>query len=114
MLTEKIISSDYCCLKCLYDSNEPKSLANTCLILLQYLGYVEEMKKLLFNTTKEERQKIKEKFKTKIPEPLNRQFAERLTKQQAVEIDCVRKRKIAQLYPAGIHVHSPPILTIIW
>ena len=69
------------------------------------------MKKLLFNTTKEERQKIKEKFKTKIPEPLNRQFAERLTKQQAVEIDGVRKRKISQLYPAGIHDHSPPILT---
>ena len=62
------------------------------------------MKKLLFNTTKEERQKIKEKFKTKIPEALNILFA-------AVEIDSVRKRKIAQLYPAGIHVHSPPILT---
>ncbi|CAB4005031.1 Hypothetical predicted protein [Paramuricea clavata] len=56
---------------------------------------------MMFTTSKEEREKIKKKFKAKCPEPLNRQFPERATKQDAIENDGLRKRKIAQLFPPG-------------
>jgi hypothetical protein len=63
--------------------------------------YVEKIKEMMFTTSKEEREKIKKKFKAKCPEPLNRQFPERATKQDAIENDGLRKRKIAQLLPPG-------------
>lgn len=67
-----------------------------------FLGYVEKMKQLLFKTSKEDRNAIKAKYNSKIPEPLNRQFPERVSKGQAIESHGVRKRRIAELFPSGI------------
>ena len=59
------------------------------------------MRTILFNSTKKEKNAIKEKYKKRIPEPLNCQFPNRITKAQAIENNSVRKRRIAELFPSG-------------
>ena len=48
-------------------------------------GYVDTMKKLLFSLTDAERKEVLEKYSSKQPEPLNRQFLKRKSKEEAVE-----------------------------
>ncbi|CAH3172740.1 unnamed protein product, partial [Porites lobata] len=45
--------------------------------------YVDTMKKLLFSLTDAERKEVLEKYSLKQPEPLNRQFLERKSKEEA-------------------------------
>ena len=45
--------------------------------------YVDTMKKLLFSLTDAERKEVLEKYSSKQPEPLNRQFLERKSKEEA-------------------------------
>lgn len=51
--------------------------------------------------TKEEREKIQEKYKDKVPEPLTSQFLEKTPKNEAIKCYKERKAKTAELFPTG-------------
>ena len=69
---------------------------------LFFVGYVDEIKKSLLNLSKEERKSVAEKYNTKVPEPLNSQFPERVNKSVAVDQNTQRKeREATKLYPVG-------------
>ena len=52
--------------------------------------------------SKEERKSVAEKYNTKVPEPLNTQFPDRVNKSVAVDRYTQRKeREAAKLYPEG-------------
>jgi len=66
------------------------------------IGYVEQIKRLLFAMTKLERETMREKYKAKIPEPLTNQFPERASKDTAVGRHRARKQLQTELFPSGI------------
>ena len=66
------------------------------------IGYVEQIKYLLFTMTKQERETMREKYKAKIPEPLTNQFPERASKNTAVRRHQARKQLQTELFPSGI------------
>ena len=78
--------------------------------MLSFTGYVDKIKNLLFITSKEDRNRVKEKYKEKVPDPLNRQFPDRVPKEQAIENHGARKQLIAELFPAGT-VHNSKYIT---
>lgn len=63
---------------------------------------MEQIKRLLFAMTKQERETMREKYKTKIPEPLTSQFPERASKDTAVGRHRARKQLQTELFPSGI------------
>lgn len=67
-----------------------------------FVGYVENVKKLLFTLTKPEMTEVYNRYSTKAPEPLSAQFSDRKDKQSAVK---AYKEKCAkgstQLFPTG-------------
>ena len=54
-------------------------------VLFCLYRFVDTMKKLLFSLTDAERKEVLEKYLSKQPEPLNRQFLERKSKEEAVK-----------------------------
>ena len=54
------------------------------LLLLLFSSYVDDLKKLLFYFPKE-REEISKKYASRTPEPLNQQFSERLSKEEAIK-----------------------------
>ena len=70
--------------------------------MLLFSGYVDGLKKLLFNFPKEKRKEIIKKYASRTPEPLNRQFSKRLRKEEAIKAYKTKKamNKTA-LFPAG-------------
>lgn len=76
-------------------------------MFIALLGYVDKMKHLLFTLPKSEMERVLQKYLTKAPEPLNRQFPERLNKEEAVLNFKARKQKKTSLFPSRefeIHV----------
>lgn len=73
------------------------------------IGYVQDIKQLLFSMTKQERDDIRAKYKAKIPNPLNHQFAvhqftsspERNSKDTAIRRHEARKELQTELFPSG-------------
>lgn len=64
--------------------------------------YVDTMKKLLFSLTDAERKEVLEKYSSKQPEPLNRQFRERKSKEEAVKDYRARQQtRKTSLVPSG-------------
>ena len=60
------------------------------------------MKKLLFSLTDAERKEVLEKYLSKQPEPLNRQFLERKSKEEAVKDYRARQQmRKTSLVPSG-------------
>ena len=55
----------------------------------------------MFSQSTEDCSKILEKYVAKIPEPLNRQFADRLSKPEAISHKDERNRLTTKLFPAG-------------
>ena len=51
--------------------------------------------------TKEERKKIKDKYKDKVPEPLTSQFVDKTPKNEAIKSYREQKAKTAELFPSG-------------
>ena len=71
-------------------------------MLLFFLGYVEGLKKLLFNFPKEKREEIIKKYASRIPEPLNQQFSKRLSEGEAIKAYNAKKAmKKTALFPLG-------------
>lgn len=50
----------------------------------EIIGYVEDIKRLLFSMTKQERDNVRAKYKAKIPDPLNHQFPECTSKDRGI------------------------------
>ena len=70
--------------------------------MLLFSGYVDGLKKLLFNFPKEKREEIIKKYASRTPEPLNRQFSERLSKEEAIKAYNAKKAmKKTALFPPG-------------
>ena len=70
--------------------------------MLLFSGYVDGLKKLLFNFPKEKREEIIKKYASRTPEPLNRQFSERLSKEEAIKAYKAKKAmKKTALFPPG-------------
>ena len=67
-----------------------------------FSGYVDGLKKLLFYFPKEKRKEIIKKYASRTPEPLNRQFSERLSKEEAIKAYNTKKAmKKTALFPPG-------------
>ncbi|KAL9970830.1 hypothetical protein ACROYT_G023277 [Oculina patagonica] len=65
-------------------------------------GYVDKLKHLLFTLPKCEMEKVLQKYSAKTPEPLNRQFPDRLSKEEAVLSFKARKqKKKTSLFPSS-------------
>ena len=62
---------------------------------------MEDIKQLLFSMTKQERDNIRAKYKAKIPDPLNRQFPERTSKDTAIRRHEAHKELRTELFPSG-------------
>ena len=54
--------------------------------------------------TKEEREKIQQKYKGKVPEPLTSQFLEKISKNEAIKCYKERKAKTAELFPSSTKI----------
>ena len=79
---------------------------NSCIDILinigALIGYVQEIKGQLFNTSRVELKSVVDKYTAKIPPSLSSQFRDRVKKADAVESYRKRqKRETTQLYPAG-------------
>lgn len=74
----------------------------------EIIGYVEDIKQLLFSMTKQERDNIGAKYKAKIPDPLNHQFLERTSKDTAIRRHKARKELRTELFPSG------KVITKMW
>lgn len=61
------------------------------------------MSELLFTMQPQELKEILDRYKKKTPEPLNRQFKERLGKTEAVAKFLARKKLTTEYYPPGEH-----------
>ena len=67
-----------------------------------FSGYVDGLRKLLFNFPKEKREEIIKKYASRTPEPLNQQFSERLSKEEAIKAYKAKKAlKKTTLFPPG-------------
>ena len=55
----------------------------------------------LFSMTKQERDNIRAKYKAKVPDPLNRQFPERASKDKAIKRHEACKELRTELFPSG-------------
>ena len=67
-----------------------------------FSGYVDTLKNLLFTLPKAEMKKVHEKYESRVPEPLNRQFPDRVNKEDAVKVYQARKAmKKTSLFPPG-------------
>ena len=74
------------------------------------IGYVQEMKKLLFAMTKEkdmsQLKAVYEKYSANAPDSLSSQFPDRVNKPEAVQHHIERTQKeTSKLYPSGILKH---------
>ncbi len=79
-----------------------------------FLGYVDKLKHLLFTLPKCEMEKVLQKYSAKTPEPLNRQFPDRLSKEEAVLSFKARKqKKKTSLFPSSKFLVAI-LITICW
>lgn len=62
---------------------------------------MEDIKRLLFSMTKQERDNIRAKYKAKIPDPLNHQFPERASKDLAIRCHEACKELQTELLASG-------------
>ena len=62
---------------------------------------MEDIKRLLFSMTKQERDNIRAKYKAKIPDPLSHHFPERTSKDTAIRCHEARKELRTELFPSG-------------
>lgn len=83
------------------DRYEPCSILIITSLHIYAAGYVSEIKKLLFSLPVQTRSTVMARYNEKVPEPLNRQFPERLSREEAIEHQKGRKRARTELFPSG-------------
>lgn len=70
-------------------------------IYILFSGYVNVMRDLLFSLPKEAMEDKVKQYKERAPEPLNRQFPERLERAAAIKKRDQRREAVTQLHPPG-------------
>jgi hypothetical protein len=70
--------------------------------MFYFIGYVEDLRQVLFNISEDDLDKIKKKYKRKVPEPLKSTFTNKTPRDDAITRNSARKRKVAELFPSGI------------
>ena len=63
--------------------------------------YVTDVKEELFTCSMEVMQAKVTRFSANMPEPLNRQFENRLSKEEAVQKQLLRHKQVTVLFPGG-------------
>lgn len=66
-----------------------------------FLVYVANMKHVLFSTPEEKLNSMKQKYKAKVPDPLNTQFPNKTPRDDAIKNRNARKRRVAEFFPSG-------------
>ena len=59
------------------------------------------MRQVLFSSSEESLEKIKTKYKKRVPAPLSSQFDNRAPWDEAIRKTAAWKRKVAELFPSG-------------
>lgn len=67
----------------------------------KFSGYVDDLKQLLFTLPLESLKEVNDRYKEKTPAPLNTQFEDRVTKEEAIKRHNSRKQMENILYPQG-------------
>jgi hypothetical protein len=67
-----------------------------------HLDYVKDIKEVMFNSTKIERENIRVRYSANVPAALTNQFPNRRRKEEAIIRHAERKETRTQLFPAGI------------
>lgn len=80
---------------------EPCSILIITSLHIYVAGYVSEIKKLLFSLPVQTMSSVMARYNENVPEPLNRQFPERLSRDEAIENQRGRKRARTELFPSG-------------
>ena len=71
--------------------------------ILFFIGYAEDIKKLLFNLSKQEMKEVFDRYSARTPEPLTAQFSGRVDKETAVKTHEKQGQRIStQLFPASM------------
>ena len=72
--------------------------------ILFCIGYAEDIKKLLFNLSKQEMKEVFDRYSARTPEPLTAQFSGRVDKETAVKTHEEKQgqRISTQLFPASM------------
>jgi len=73
------------------------------LAILFCIGYAEDIKKLLFNLSKQEMKEVFDRYSARTPEPLTAQFSGHVDKETAVKTHQEKQgqRISTQLFPAS-------------
>ena len=67
-----------------------------------FLGYVEDLKNLLFSMQLKDMKKVFQEYRKKVPEPLAAQFENRLGREDAIKRQAGRRKVHTKLFPEGI------------
>ncbi len=78
-----------------------------------HLDYVKDIKEVMFNSTKTERQNIRARYSAKVPDALTNQFPDRRKKEEAIIHHAERKQSRTELFPAGIFMQLYIIATMM-
>ncbi len=78
-----------------------------------HLDYVKDIKEVMFNSTKTEREKIRARYSAKVPDALTNQFPDRRKKEEAIIHHAERKQARTELFPAGIFMQLYIIATMM-
>ena len=72
--------------------------------ILFCIGYAEDIKKLLFNLSKQEMKEVFDRYSARTPEPLTAQFSGRVDKETSVKTHEEKQgqRISTQLFPASM------------
>ncbi len=78
-----------------------------------HLDYVKDIKEVMFNSTKTERENIRARYSAKVPDALTNQFPDRRKKEEAIIHHAERKQARTELFPAGIFMQLYIIATMM-
>ena len=77
------------------------------------LDYVKDIKEVMFNSTKTERENIRARYSAKVADALTNQFPDRRKKAEAIIHHAERKQARTELFPAGIFMQLHIIATMM-
>ena len=65
------------------------------------VGYVDDIRKLVFSLPLKDLQDVCKKYEERVPEPMNTQFTEKVNKDEAIRNKGSRRRAWSKLFPPG-------------
>ena len=70
-----------------------------------HLGYVDDIRKLLFSVSKCDMAETRKKYEGKAPDPLNSQYPGRRAREEAIQHQDERRQKTPVLFPPGEYIN---------